>query len=261
MVARMAGVIVVVGVVVGGVVLIVVLDAVVQVFRDVRRLGIKPRRVCVEVGDSETISVGLLHKPRWTYNWKAEGGQATFDRNSSPIYQLGSGGNVVTRGVDPSVMRASESVVGLQVGEAPCTVSGIAADGSDYGVEDVDVLVIGVDPTFLQAFTQAAHHHNDSWRHGTSGNLLGGEKCDQWADWMVSWIKTHSRGRVCKVEKVTWEGWAPWGWGRHVCVRITLCEGGVYYLDPWRYGPKADSWRKKEDYEKEHGEPDDAAEY
>lgn len=108
---------------------------------------------------------------------------------------------------------------------------------------------------FRQQFIAAAKGFSDPiFFTGTLNNLTFGPKCDEWADFMVSWlIESGWKAAGVTVEKALY---APGSIFAHVLVRVTMPAGTVLYLDPWRNGP-ANGVYTQEDYEGRYGVPDD----
>src|SRR5579864_9542192 len=62
--------------------------------------------------------------------------------------------------------------------------------------------------TFIDAFLKAAKAFYDPFFTGWGGNVTFGKKCDEWADWMVTWIRENDwKGHgIRKIEKVIYKG-------------------------------------------------------
>ena len=111
---------------------------------------------------------------------------------------------------------------------------------------------------FTAEFVGAATRFYDPLFTGWVHNAVG-KDCDAWDDWMLAWLHTHRQGRVARVEEVFFYrklNRQRWYWpSAHVAVRITLVDGAVFYLDPWRYGPQR-AVRPRAEYERRWGLPD-----
>ena len=111
---------------------------------------------------------------------------------------------------------------------------------------------------FTTEFVGAATRFYDPLFTGWVHNAVG-KNCDDWDDWMLGWLRTHGRGRVSKVEETFFYRRMDrkrWYWpSAHVAVRVTLADGAVFYLDPWRYGPER-AVRPRAEYERRWGPPD-----
>ncbi|SOD02353.1 hypothetical protein SAMN05216486_10323 [bacterium JGI 053] len=111
---------------------------------------------------------------------------------------------------------------------------------------------------FRAEFTGAATRFYDPLFTGWMHNAIG-KNCDDWDDWMLGWLRTHERGTVLGVEEVFFYRRMDrqrWYWpSAHVAVRVTLKDGAVFYLDPWRYGPER-AVRPRAEYEGRWGLPD-----
>lgn len=111
---------------------------------------------------------------------------------------------------------------------------------------------------FAAQFTTAAERYYDPLFTGWLHNAIG-KNCDAWDEWMMGWLRTHQRDRVARVEEVFFYRKMTrqrWYWpSAHVAVRVTLTDGAVLYLDPWRYGPER-AVRPRTEYERQWGHPD-----
>lgn len=111
---------------------------------------------------------------------------------------------------------------------------------------------------FTAEFAAAATRFYDPLFTGWVHNAVG-KDCVDWDDWMLGWLRANGRGRVAKVEEVFLYRRMDrkrWNWpSAHVAVRVTLKDGAVFYLDPWRYGPEQ-AVRPRAEYERRWGPPD-----
>jgi hypothetical protein len=111
---------------------------------------------------------------------------------------------------------------------------------------------------FTAEFTGAATRFYDPLFTGWVHNAVG-KDCVDWDDWMLGWLRSHEQGRVSRVEEVFLYRRMDrkrWNWpSAHVAVRVTLKDGAVLYLDPWRYGPER-AVRPRAEYERSWGLPD-----
>ena len=111
---------------------------------------------------------------------------------------------------------------------------------------------------FSAEFTGAATRFYDPLFTGWVHNAIG-KNCDDWDDWMLGWLRTYRQGTVREVEEVFFYRRMDrkrWYWpSAHVAVRVTLNDGAVFYLDPWRYGPER-AVRPRAEYERRWGLPD-----
>jgi len=111
---------------------------------------------------------------------------------------------------------------------------------------------------FAAEFTTAATSYYDPLFTGWVHNAIG-KNCDAWDEWMTRWLRTHERDKVQRVEEVFFYRKMTrqrWYWpSAHVAVRVTLNNGVVLYLDPWRYGPER-AVRQQREYERQWGHPD-----
>jgi hypothetical protein len=114
--------------------------------------------------------------------------------------------------------------------------------------------------TFTTEFTSAATSYYDPLFTGWLHNAIG-KNCDAWDEWMTTWLRTHERDKVQRVEEVFFYRKLTrqrWYWpSAHVAVRVTLHSGTVLYLDPWRFGPER-AVREQAEYERRWGRPDAA---
>lgn len=112
---------------------------------------------------------------------------------------------------------------------------------------------------FVLDFSHAARRFYSPLFTGWLHNAVG-KKCDAWNDWVAAWLLEHPRADVKLVEETIFHREFTekrWYWpSEHVAVRVTLTDGTVLYLDPWRYGP-ADPARTAAKYEAEWGQPDE----
>jgi hypothetical protein len=111
---------------------------------------------------------------------------------------------------------------------------------------------------FRVEFAAAATRFYDPLFTGWVHNAVG-KNCDAWDEWMLGWLSAHGQGSVREVEEVFFYRRMDrqrWYWpSAHVAVRVTLKDGAVFYLDPWRYGPER-AVRPRAEYERRWGLPD-----
>jgi hypothetical protein len=117
---------------------------------------------------------------------------------------------------------------------------------------------VPVEQAFRAEFTGAAARFYDPLFTGWVHNAVG-KNCDAWDEWMLGWLRAHRQGTVRQVEEVFFYRRMDrkrWYWpSAHVAVRVTLEDGAVFYLDPWRYGPER-AVRPRAEYERRWGPPD-----
>jgi hypothetical protein len=115
-----------------------------------------------------------------------------------------------------------------------------------------------MEQVFRGEFVEAATRFYDPLFTGWVHNAVG-KNCDAWDEWMLGWLQAHRQGTVRRVEEVFFYRRMDrkrWYWpSAHVAVRVTLRDGAVFYLDPWRYGPER-AVRPRAEYERRWGLPD-----
>jgi hypothetical protein len=214
--------------------------------RDIRLVSARPQKVDEMVGDSTAVFLRLEHKPRLQYSYDLVAGTFTVSSTGTGYTLDPVSGSIVTTGALPEM----ETIAGVSPGGGTVSVKGVATTGATHGGLDIQVTIF---ESWLDYFARAAKDWHDPFFTGWTNNLVGGTKCEGWAAWMELWIKAHAKGRVCKLEEVTFP--KNWFGSNHVCVRVTMCpDGPVYYLDPWRFGPDKPAMGK-DDYEKKFGKP------
>jgi hypothetical protein len=248
-------------IIIGGVVVLVWVGMIlVQVAADLRVVSVNVPCVVMQVGETETVTAYLLHKPRWTTKFTTVTGAIEFFR-SQDYYKL-----VPTESLGRSIVVADQAATqqlnGLSVGNFDqMAISNDPNSALDFKEQYVPVNVVAGGTSLMDMLRLTAKTAAEKWYHGIWGNwfpnFFGGQctgRCDQWADWLNGWLQNHNYGQVCRIEKCFFN---VTGFGfRHVSLRITLCESReVFYIDG--HANPDNPICPKADYEKERGEPED----
>ena len=228
--------------------------------RSIRAVAVDVPCVVMEVGDSESVKGTIVFKipGSWKFN-TMNGGDVYYRRNVDYFSFRGSTSKVIGKPANPTGVA---ELVGDSPGEGTLEVWGVSPGGNIHKGVSLPIKVVKKQNSFTDYFALAAKVATKAWCTGGAGNFIvnvfGGQGlCDHWADWMIQWIKRHQNKQVCRIEKALFG--KKWHQFRHVCVRIELCDDGVYYFDPHKH-PK-NPVIEKEDYEKKHGKPYDVIKF
>ena len=214
--------------------------------------------VVMEMGDQDVVKATLIYKPSFSSEFINMNGKITYTRNNN-IYNLENGGSSITKKGDPY---AHATILAANIGEGTLTVSGTSYSGDTYKPVTVPVEVVATQTDFVAYYGMAAKVGVRHWFDGWIGNTLINELklgrkglCDEWTDWGMEWVKLHNHCKVKRIEKIIYKGSRT----DHVCFRITLSDGTVYYCDPHR--DDKEPIKPKDEYEKDHGKPDESWEW
>lgn len=226
-------------------------------FRTYRKVGVSQIAVVERVGETQPVRAGLIYKARLSTDLAWVAGSLTFS-STDTNFQFAPGDPArLTRSINAD-QSSQVDILGLRAGEGDLLIEGVNGTGETHDAVTVHITIMAAGTTFLALFQAAARAFNNPAFQGWMNNLLGGVKCDKWADWMAEWIPLHAGDEVCKVEKAVYHP-RTLRRLRPVLVRITMCDGTVYYLDPWRWDlDDRNGYLSKADYEREFGEPDEA---
>jgi hypothetical protein len=229
-------------------------------FSKIEAVGVRSPIAMMEVGGTDQVKAQLFFKPRFTtVPVVPVPGNITFykDAGAGLIYNLSNGGSSNTM---PANLIATETLTGVQVGVETMGVSGSNSAGTAFDPVGVEVHVVATQPDSITFYRLAIKQAIKWWETGLLGNLRininsspPGGLCDEWMDWAADWLRHLNKDDICKIEKCLSAG------GTHNYLRITLCNGTVLYLDPWRRPD--DPVFPKDDYERDYGLPSDAALY
>lgn len=227
-------------------------------FSKIEVVGVLSPIAIMEVGGTDIVRAQLFFKPRFTtVPVVPVPGNITFykDAATGVIYSLSNSGSSHTV---PANLTASETLTGVQVGVEVMGVSGSDSGGTAFDAVGVEVHVVATQPGWMTFYRLAIKHAIEWWETGLLGNLRininsspPGGLCDEWMDWAADWLANLNREDICKIEKCLSAN------GSHNYLRITLCDGTVFYLDPW-INPD-DPVFSQGDYEHDHGLPSDAS--
>lgn len=187
----------------------------------------------MEVGGTDSVVVALYLKKRWSLPDLApltDAVPVTF------AFRVKSGKNLFLL-VSPATATSADgkaTVVlrGIAVGHGVLEVSGTDANGERYEPLDLHVHVVVPDASAIHLYEVAALIGRDYWFNTLLGNAAINERklppkglCDQWADWGAGFLARNEKGQICNIYRMGTEG--------HALLRVRLCDGRVYYLDPW----------------------------
>jgi hypothetical protein len=227
-------------------------------FKEIAVVGVHSPLAIMEVGETDNIRSGLFYKPpRSTADLKQINGVITFTKSGS-TYDLSNGGAANIKQASPTT---DETLTGTTVGVNTLAVSG--TDGTTKTFTPVTVHVETVDhqTSILDYYRLAVSIGIDYWLNGVIGNFIINTAklspkglCDQWMDWAIDWLSRNHKCQICKLEKaVDTDGLD------HNFVRVTMCDGTVYYFDAHSYS--SDPIQTKADWEAAHGQPDPIGTY
>ncbi len=225
--------------------------------RTFRKVATSLPSVVQRVGEQTPVRGALLYKPRFTQQIQWVAGTVAYT-HSATCFRLGGGASPVTRAV-PARASVQDFVIGVAPGDDSLTLSGANDTGEAHDPITIPIKILPAQTPFSVLFAAAAKAFNDPFFNGWVNNVLGGVKCDEWADWMAEWIPLHAGDEICRVEKIIYHPQLTQRpiRIRHVAVRIMYCDGRIMYLDPWRFGDDRPE-RTQADYERSYGPPDDA---
>jgi hypothetical protein len=200
-----------------------------------RLVGVRSPIAIMEVGGNDQVNAQLFFKPRYTRAMPTPvNGTIVFSKDPAAgvIYSLSNGGTTNTVAATPT---ATETLTGLSVGTEVLGVRGTDTAGNVFVPRGIEVHVVARQPDSLSLYRLAIRLATQWWLTGLLGNLRvninsspPGGLCDEWMDWAADWLIRMNKGDICKIEKCVTDD------GKHNYLRITTCEGVVYYLDPWR---------------------------
>ncbi len=218
-----------------GVLLALLIRTGINFFSQHRLVGVRSPIAIMEVGGNDQVNAQLFFKPRFTRAMPTPvNGTIVFykDPSAGVIYNLSNGGTANTVAATPT---ATERLIGLSVGTEILSVRGTDAAGNVFVPRGIEVHVVARQPDSLSFYRLAIRLATQWWLTGPLGNIRininsnpPAGLCDEWMDWAADWLITINKGDICKIEKCVTDD------GKHNYLRITTCEGIVYYLDPWR---------------------------
>ena len=243
-----------------GVLLGILIRMAINYFSLLRLVGVRSPIAIMEVGGNDQVKAQLFFKPRFTTAMPAPvNGTITFykDPAAGLIYNLSNGAASDTIAANTI---ATETLTGTSLGTEVLSVMGSDTAGNVFVPRGIDVHVVQNQTGSLTFYRLAVRLALKWWLTGLLGNLRininsnpPAGLCDQWMDWAAEWLISIGKGDICKIEKCLSAS------GGHNYLRITMCDGTVYYLDPWRRPD--DPIFGKSEYEDKYGKPSDAYDF
>lgn len=229
-------------------------------FKEITSTGVHSPLAIMEVGKTDTIRAALFYKPsRSNDDLKMMKGVMTFTIDTGRnVYALSNKGGSITKGADKI---ASETLTGLAVGKGTLKVFGNDEKPRSYKTVIVHVEVVAKQNSVLDYYKYAVSQAIKYWLNGIIGNFIKNTAklppkglCDEWMNWAIDWLSRNHNNEICRLERaVDTDGLD------HNFVRVTMCNGNVYYLDP--HGYSDNPVVPQDEWEREHGPPDPIGTY